>query len=41
MGNLAVRLQKPIQWDAVAMKATGTPEADRLIRKTYRKGFGI
>jgi predicted dehydrogenase len=41
VGNLAVRLQKPIEWDAAAMKATGAPEADPLIRKTYRKGFGI
>jgi predicted dehydrogenase len=41
VGNLAVRLQKPIEWDSAAMKAVGTPEADRLIHKTYRKGFGI
>jgi len=41
VGNLAVRLQKPIQWDSAAMKATSAPEADRLIRKTYRDGFGI
>jgi hypothetical protein len=41
VGNLAVRLQKPIQWDSAAMKATNAPEADRLIRKIYRDGFGI
>jgi len=41
VGNLAVRLQKPIQWDAAGMKATNAPEADRLIHKTYRPGFGI
>ena len=41
VGNLAVRLGKPIEWDAAAMKATNAPEADRLIRKTYRPGFGI
>jgi predicted dehydrogenase len=41
VGNLAVRLGKPIEWDAAAMKATNAPEADRLIRKTYRTGFGI
>ena len=41
VGNLALRLQKRIEWDAAAMKATNAPEADRLIHKTYRKGFGI
>jgi predicted dehydrogenase len=41
VGNLAVRLRKPIQWDSAAMKATNAPEADPIIRKTYRDGFGI
>jgi hypothetical protein len=41
VGNLAVRLQKRIEWDAAAMKAKNAPEADKLIRKTYRAGFGI
>jgi predicted dehydrogenase len=41
VGNLAVRLQKPIRWDATGVKAIGLPEADRLIHKTYRPGFGI
>ena len=40
VGNLAVRLQKRIEWDAAAMKATNAPEADALIRKPYRPGFG-
>jgi predicted dehydrogenase len=41
VGNLAVRLQKRIEWDSAAMKATNVPEADPLIRKAYRSGFGI
>lgn len=41
VGNLAVRLQKRIEWDAAAMKAKNAPEAEKLIRKTYRAGFGI
>jgi predicted dehydrogenase len=41
VGNLAVRLQKPIKWDSAAMKAADAPEADPLIRKTYRDGFGV
>jgi hypothetical protein len=41
VGNLALRLQKPIEWDSAAMQATNAPEAEPLIRKTYRAGFGI
>jgi predicted dehydrogenase len=41
VGNLASRLQKRIEWDAANMKATNAPEADALIHKTYRQGFGI
>ena len=41
MGNLAVRLQKRIEWDGPAMKASNAPEADTLIHKAYRPGFGI
>ena len=41
VGNLATRLQKRIEWDAAAMRATNAPEADALIHKQYRKGFGL
>jgi predicted dehydrogenase len=41
LGNLAVRLGKPIQWDAQALKATGAPEADELIRRKYRQGWEL
>jgi predicted dehydrogenase len=41
VGNLATRLQKRIEWDAAAMRAKNAPEADALIRKQYRKGFGL
>jgi hypothetical protein len=41
IGNLAARLQKRIEWDAENMRVKDAPEADRLIRKTYRKGFEI
>jgi predicted dehydrogenase len=41
VGMLAVRLQKRIEWDSAAMKAGNAPEADTLVRKQYRKGFGI
>jgi len=41
VGNLAVRLQKRIEWDAANMRAKNAPEAESLIRKNYRAGFGI
>jgi predicted dehydrogenase len=41
VGMLAVRLQKRIEWDSAAMMAGNAPEADALVRKQYRKGFGI
>ena len=40
-GDLALRLSSPIQWDAKNMRAVGTPEADPLIRRSYREGFGL
>jgi len=41
VGNLATRLQKRIEWDSVNMRATNALEAEPLIRKRYRSGFGI
>jgi predicted dehydrogenase len=39
LGNIAMRLGKKIAWDAKAMKCPGTPEADALVKREYRKGF--
>jgi predicted dehydrogenase len=41
VGVLATRLGKRIEWDAAKMKATNAPEADAMIRKTYRAGHTI
>ncbi|MBN1844464.1 MAG: Gfo/Idh/MocA family oxidoreductase [Sedimentisphaerales bacterium] len=41
VGNLAVRLQRRIRWDAAHMKAVNEPEADILINKKYRDGFRV
>lgn len=41
VGNLATRLQQRVEWDAAKMQAKNAPEADILIRKHYRDGFGI
>ena len=36
---VAYRVGEKLQWDAKRLKATNCPEADRYIRKTYRKGW--
>jgi len=41
LGNLAVRLGRKIEWDTVALKAKNAPEADALIRRSYRKGWDL
>lgn len=41
VGVLALRMRKPIDWDAANMRATGLPEADKLIRGSYRSGWEI
>lgn len=39
LGNLAIRLGRPIEWDSRRMKVKGVPEADALIKRAYRKGW--
>jgi len=41
LGNLALRCGKRIDWDAKAMKAKGCPEADALIKPSYRSGWTL
>ncbi len=41
LGNLAVRLGKKIEWDTVGLKARNAPEAEALIRRSYRKGWDL
>lgn len=41
LGNLAVRLGRPIEWDGPNLRATNCPEADELIRREYRKGWEV
>ena len=41
LGNLVLRLNKKIEWDANKMRVKNAPEADRLIRKQYRKGWKV
>jgi hypothetical protein len=41
LGNLAYRLGRKLEWDPVKMVVRNCPEADRLIRKTYREGWKL
>lgn len=41
LGNVAYRLGKKIEWDAEKLTATNAPEADKLVRKTYREGWEV
>ena len=39
VGNLALRTGGRVEWDTQSMRAPGCPEADRFIRRQYRKGW--
>ena len=41
VGLLAVRFGKRVEWDTNALKSPNTPEADAIIHKAYRAGYGI
>lgn len=42
LGGVATHFPgKLLEWDAAAVKIKGVPEADRLIRRTYRKGWEV
>jgi hypothetical protein len=39
LGNVAFRTGKKIEWDHENLRAKNAPEADRIIRREYRKGW--
>jgi hypothetical protein len=41
LGVASIRLGKRIEWDAAAMKAKGLPEADAILKESYRSGWEI
>ena len=41
LGNVALRTGKTLKWDAESMSAEGVPEAQALIRRSYRSGYSI
>jgi len=40
-GIVSCRVKQKLQWDSENLKATNCPEADRFIRKEYRKGWSL
>ncbi len=41
LGNVAYRAGQKLEWDAPNMRASNCPEADRYIRREYRKGWTL
>jgi len=41
LGNLAVRLNTRLEWDPVKMRVTNRPDANRYLRRNYRKGWEL
>ncbi len=41
LGNVAYRVGKKITWDAEKLEVPGVPEAARIIRREYRKGWSL
>jgi predicted dehydrogenase len=41
LGNVAKRIDGRIEWDAANLRVTNSPEANRLVRTEYRKGWSL
>ena len=41
LGNVAYRTGKKITWDAAALQVTNAPEAAKIVRREYRKGWDL
>lgn len=41
LGNVALRLGRKILWNSTALKVPNCPEADRFLRREYRKGWTL
>ncbi|MGM0487332.1 MAG: Gfo/Idh/MocA family protein [Planctomycetota bacterium] len=41
LGNVAFRAGEKLQWDAENLKTPNCPEADRFVRREYRKGWSL
>ena len=40
-GNVAFRTGKALEWDAAKLRATNAPEAEKFLRREYRKGWEL
>jgi predicted dehydrogenase len=41
LGNIAIRMNQKLKWDAANMKFPNCPEADKFVNPTYREGFAL
>ncbi|MBY0526448.1 MAG: Gfo/Idh/MocA family oxidoreductase [Gemmataceae bacterium] len=41
LGNIAMRVGKKIEWDGPNMKSTNVPEAEKFVKREYRKGWSL
>jgi predicted dehydrogenase len=41
LGNVAIRAGKKIEWDAEKMRVANAPEANRFVKREYRKGWSL
>ena len=41
LGSVAYRVGRRLDWDAATLTAKGCPEADKFVRKAYRKGWEV
>lgn len=41
LGNVAYRTGKKLEWDPIRLYASNAPEAERFIRREYRKGWTL
>ncbi len=41
LGNIALRVDKKLRWDAAAGRFPNAPEADALMTRSYREGWAL
>ena len=41
LGNVAYRVGETLEWDAASMTVTNVADAERYIRRSYRKGWSL
>ena len=41
LGNIAIRMNQKLEWDAANLKFPNCPEADKFVNPPYRNGFAL